>query len=151
MSPDISFLFWITLLVPLVMALIDLFQGAFRRTPVNLALAFLVHLWRIYGMLLIQFTFIPLAFALFPAGFLLQLIGLVDLGMRQIGRYAGESPVLCMWANVEPVMCAPALWGFHLGHVALVAFAILYGERLFNKTADWYAVSLKWLVARLTK
>ncbi|MCA9922758.1 MAG: hypothetical protein KC421_10310 [Anaerolineales bacterium] len=142
---------WLTLLVPLAITVIDLAKGNCARTVANFFTVFVLYTFRIYGMLAIQFTFIPLAFAIFPAGFFLQFLGIVDFVARQFGRFIGERPWLCEWGNINQPACTPALLGFHIGHLLLVVVALKYGQTLFDAAADRYRVGLEWLAARIEK
>ena len=122
-----------------------------RPASTNFSLAFLLYTWRIYGLLLIQVASIPPSFTLFPAGFFLQFLGLADLLLRQFGRFTGDLPLLCEWANLAHPACTPALWSFHLGHALLALVALRYGRILFDKSSDRYALSLERLAKRLKR
>lgn len=144
--------FWLfLLLIPLLMVLIDLFNQTYARTWTNLGVGFLLYIFKLNGIILIQIVVAGGALLLFPAGFLMQFLSLVDIIMTQIGRGAGDLLLLCDWANVEATNCTPFLFTFHIGHLLLVVVVALYGEAVFNKMADLYANVLEWLAARLVK
>jgi hypothetical protein len=138
-------LIWLTLLVPLVMVLIDLFQKNYKRNMRNFGLGYALYTFRIYGMLAIQFTIIPVAFALFPAGFFIQFLSLFDLGMRLFGHPIGDLPMLCNWTGVSNSICPQTVFGLHVGHLILAGLAAYFGETIFNKMSDGYVFGLKWL------
>lgn len=143
------FLPWLALVVPLVMAGIDLAGGSYTRTLFNFGVCFLMYTYRIYGLWAIQLVVIPLAFVLFPAGFFLQLLSFADLVVRSMGRFVGEQTLLCAWSGVEPAACAPVLVTFHLGHLLLVVLALKVGPVAFEKVVIWYRAGLAWFEDRL--
>jgi hypothetical protein len=142
---------WLSLLVPFAVTLIDLYKGSCARTLPNFFIVFGLYLFRIYGMFAILLIFIPLVFALFPAGFFLQFFSLVDLAARQFGYFIGERPLLCEWGNIPWPVCGPALFGFHIGHLLLVVAAVKYGYTLFDAATGWYRAGLAGLAARVEK
>ena len=134
---------WLTVLVPLVMVIIDLAQQNIKRTARNFVAGFGLYLFRIYGLLLIQFVTIPVAFVLFPAGFFLQLLSLGDLVARWgFNVYVGERPLLCEWFNLLD-SCTPGLVSLHVGHLILAVLAAKFGPQLFDMASDWYKNSLE--------
>ncbi|MEZ4589570.1 MAG: hypothetical protein R3D55_00285 [Chloroflexota bacterium] len=134
---------WLTVLVPLAMVIIDLTQQKIKRTARNFVLGFCLYLFRIYGLLLIQFVTIPIAFVLFPAGFFLQLLSLGDLVARWgFNVYVGERPLLCEWFNLLD-SCTPGLISLHVGHLILAVLAAKFGQALFDRASDWYKNSLE--------
>jgi hypothetical protein len=137
-------LLWLTLLVPVFMVGVDLYRHTYAPTLSNFGLGFLLYAFRIYGMLAIQFTLISLAFALFPAGFLLQIFSIADLLVRR-----GERPWLCGSVNLQPPTCTPALVGFHIGHLLMAAAALRYGPTLFDRAAEAYHGVIAWLAQHL--
>ena len=129
----------LSLLVPLAVALIDLAQNKVARTWQNLGIGFLLYLFQIYGMLLIQLTTVFALFALGPAGIVLQLIsGINLLALYGLGMGGTERPLLCQWTNVLGDGCTPLLFTFHLGHLLLAWLAIRYGSRIFDAASDQY-------------
>ncbi len=133
----------LTVMVPLAMVSIDLAQQNMARTLRNFALGFGLYAFRIYGLLLIQFITIPVAFVLFPAGFFLQLLSLGDLVARWGFRfYLSEAPVLCEWFNLTD-SCTAGLISFHLGHLVLALTAARFGPALFDWASNWYKISLE--------
>lgn len=134
---------WLTVLVPLVMVIIDLTRQTIKRTVRNFALGFGLYTFRIYGLLLIQFITIPVAFVLFPAGFFLQLLSLADLVARWgFDTYASERPLLCEWFNLVDG-CTPGLFALHIGHLILALAAAKFGPILFERASDWYKTGLE--------
>jgi hypothetical protein len=134
---------WLTVLVPLVMVIIDLAQQNIKRTARNFVAGFGLYAFRIYGLLLIQFVTIPIAFVLFPAGFFLQLLSLGDLVARWgFNVYVGERPLLCEWFNLLD-SCTPGLISLHVGHLILALLAAKFGQALFDRASDWYKNSLE--------
>ncbi|MCB8981897.1 MAG: hypothetical protein H6657_31205 [Ardenticatenaceae bacterium] len=140
---------WLTVLVPLMMVIIDLAKQNIKRTAKNFALGFGLYAFRIYGLLLIQFVTIPIAFVLFPAGFFLQLLSLVDLVERWgFNVYVSERPLLCEWFNLLD-NCTLGLISLHVGHLILALLAAKYGPALFDQASVWYRNSLEKMVSRL--
>jgi hypothetical protein len=134
---------WLTVLVPLVMVIIDLAQQNIKRTARNFVAGFGLYAFRIYGLLLIQFVTIPIAFVLFPAGFFLQLLSVGDLIARWgFDVYVAERPLLCEWFNLLN-SCTPGLVSLHVGHLILALVAAKYGPTLFDRASDWYKISLE--------
>lgn len=134
---------WLTVLVPLVMVIIDLAQQNIKRTARNFVVGFSLYAFRIYGLLLIQFVTIPVAFVLFPAGFFLQLLSLGDLVARWgFGLFVAERPLLCEWFNLLD-SCTPGLISLHVGHLILALLAAKFGPTLFDQTSDWYKIGLE--------
>jgi len=134
---------WLTILVPLVMVIIDLAQQTIKRSVRNFALGFGLYAFRIYGLLLIQFITIPVAFVLFPAGFFLQLLSLADFVARWgFDKYASERPLLCEWFNLING-CTPGRISLHIGHLLLALAAAKFGPALFDKATNWYKTSLE--------
>ncbi|MCA9898618.1 MAG: hypothetical protein KC433_10545 [Anaerolineales bacterium] len=134
---------WLIVLVPLVMVMIDLAKQNIKRTAKNFVLGFGLYAFRIYGLLLIQFVTIPVAFVLFPAGFFLQLLSLGDLVARWgFNVFVGERPLLCDWFNLLD-SCTPGLISLHVGHLILALLAAKFGQTLFDRASDWYRNSLE--------
>jgi hypothetical protein len=147
--PNLMWLWLFLLLIPAALVLFDLIKGTYARTWSNLGFGFLLYTFKLNVIILIQIVGAVGALLLFPAGFLLQFLSLVDIVMTQMGRGAGDVLLLCGWANVSAANCTPFLFTFHIGHLLLVAVVALYGEAVFNKTADLYGSGLEWLAARL--
>lgn len=147
--PDLAWLWAFLILIPLFLIAVDLANGTHARTWNNVAFGFLLYTFKLNILIIIQIVGAVGALLLFPAGFLVQFLSLVDIVMSQFGRGAGELPLLCSWAKVEAAMCTPVLFTFHIGHLLLVGIAALYGEALFNKTADLYGDGLEWLAAKI--
>ncbi|MAT98870.1 MAG: hypothetical protein CL608_17130 [Anaerolineaceae bacterium] len=142
---------WLTVLVPLVMVLIDLAQQNIKRTVRNFVAGFGLYAFRIYGLLLIQFITIPVAFVLFPAGFFLQLLSLGDLVARWgFGVYVAERPLLCEWFNLVDG-CTPGLISLHIGHLLLALAAAKFGPALFDRASDGYKTGLETIESWLDK
>jgi hypothetical protein len=147
--PDLMWLWLFLLLIPAALILIDLMNGTYARTWSNLGFGFLLYTFKLNVLILLQIVVAVGGLLLFPAGFLVQFLSLADIIMTQIGRGAGDVLLLCDWASVSAANCTPFLFTFHIGHLLLVAFVALYGEAVFNKTADLYGSGLDWLAARL--
>lgn len=140
------------LLVPLAISIIDIAQGTVRRSVANLVWGYVLHSFQIIYLLLVQFSTIPIAFVLFPAGFFLQLISIIDLIVRYFSSGTPDSlPVLCVWFKIGANACGPSLVGFHIGHLILAIIAAKYGEKVLDKAADGYAIGMEWLAARIIK
>ena len=138
------------LLVPVILSFADIIRDIIQRTPGNLFWSYLRHSFELYYLLLIQLGAVLIGFALFPAGFFLQIISLVEEGIRFFGRGPFDSlPMLCEWTNVSASACTPTLLTFHVGHLALAVLGLKYGERLLDKSADWYAAGMAWLGGRI--
>ena len=139
-------------LTPLVLTLIDQYRGSFSRTWHNLVVGYGLYSFRIVGMIMIQFAVILTLFALGPAGFFLQLLGLADWVARQgFHTYVSEQPLLCEWANMGDLPCIPLLLLFHVGHLLLVWVVWRYGRFAFNAAVDQYRVGLQSISNRLAK
>jgi len=134
---------WLLMLVPLVAILADLWRGTVVRSLSSLVLGYLYYAFRLIGLVLLQLSTAFLAFALFPAGIFLQLLSGIDLIARQLGRFAGDLPIICSWSGVDAEFCTPVLITFHLGHLLLTAAALLWGLSAFNLATDWYAHGLR--------
>lgn len=142
---------WLTVIVPLALVIIDLAQQTIKRTARNFVLGFGLYAFRIYGLLLIQFITIPVAFVLFPAGFFLQLLSLADLVARWgFDKYASERPLLCEWFNLVDG-CTPGLISLHIGHLLLALAAAKFGPALFDRASDGYKVGLETIESWLDK
>lgn len=134
---------WLTVLVPLGLVIIDLAKQNIKRTVKNFFAGFSLYLFRIYGLLLIQFVTIPIAFVLFPAGFFLQLLSLGDLiGRWGFNVYISERPLLCEWFNLLDG-CTPGLVLLHVGHLILALLAAKFGPTLFDRASNWYKNGLE--------
>ncbi len=139
------------ILVPIGLSAADFVRGVMQRTPANLVWSWLLHNFKLYYLLLIQLGTIPIAFLLFPAGFFLQIITLVEEGMRFFSAKTFDSmPMLCEWTNVGQSTCAPTLISFHIGHLILAILGAKYGEWFLDKAADGYAAGLEWVGERIT-
>ncbi|MCP4428986.1 MAG: hypothetical protein GY803_31260 [Chloroflexi bacterium] len=139
------------ILLPVVLSFIDILRGIMQRTPVNLFWSWLKHSFELYYLLLIQLGTIPIAFLLFPAGFFLQIITLVEEAIRLFSDKTFDSmPMLCEWTNANTSACTPTLITFHIGHLVLAILGAKYGERLLDKATDGYAAGLEWLGERVT-
>ncbi len=140
------------LLVPLGIIIIDIAKGTVRRTVGNLAWGYALYSFKIIYLLLVQFATIPIAFVLFPAGFFLQIISIIEGVIRFFSSGTPDSlPVLCEWFNVGANACGPSLVGFHVGHLVLALLAAKYGERVLDKAADGYAIGIEWLAGKIEK
>ena len=138
------------LLLPIVLSVVDIIRGIIQRTPANLFWSWLKHSFETYYILLIQLGTIPIAFLLFPAGIFLQIISLVEEGIRLFSSKTFDSmPLLCEWTNVSASACTPTLVTFHIGHLILAGLGVMYGQRLLDKAADGYVTGLEWLGERI--
>jgi len=134
----------------MVLSMADIFRGIIQRTTANLFWSWLKHSFETYYILLIQVGTIPIAFLLFPVGFFLQIISLVEEGVRLFSDKTFDSlPLLCEWTNASASACTPTLVTFHVGHLVLAILGMKYGERLLDKAADGYAAGLEWLGERI--
>ncbi|MEM7115793.1 MAG: hypothetical protein AAF614_25355 [Chloroflexota bacterium] len=125
------------LLAPLVAIVIDMVQKTVKATPRNLLFGYAIYAYKIYILLLGQFIYIPIAFVLFPAGFFLQFLSIVDMIVRWFNLAPTDPiPLLCDWGNVPPDYCAPALVGFHIGHLILAVIAARYSDKLLDMWAN---------------
>ncbi len=138
------------ILLPVGLGVADIVRGIIQRTPANLFWNWLKHSFEVYYIMLIQVGTIPLAFILFPAGFFLQIISLIEGGIRLFSSRTFDSlPLLCEWTKVDAAACAPTLVTFHIGHLILAFLGAKYGERLLDKAVDGYAAGLEWLGNRI--
>lgn len=138
------------ILTPIGAAVADILRGPMQRTPGNLLWRWLHHNFELYYLLLIQLGTLPIAFLLFPAGFFIQLLTLVEEGIRLFGQGPFDTlPLLCEWANVSPTACTPLLATFHVGHLVLALLAAKFGSSLLDKAADGYAAGQAWLAERI--
>lgn len=142
----------IVLLLPLLLSGIDLAKGTVRRTGQNLVWGYARYAFQTNYLLLVQFATIPIAFVLYPAGFFLQLLSLIDGAVRLFSHTTPDSlPLLCNWFKVGQAACGPALISFHVGHLLLAVLGLKFGERALDKAADWYAAGMEWLAARIER
>jgi hypothetical protein len=140
------------LLLPLLLSGIDLAKGTVRRTGQNLVWGYALYTFQTSYLLLVQFATIPIAFVLYPAGFFLQLMSLIDGAVRLFSQTTPDSlPLLCNWFKVGQAACGPALISFHVGHLLLAVLGLKFGESVLDKAADWYATGMEWLAARIEK
>lgn len=140
------------LLLPLVLSGIDMAKGTVRRSGQNLAWGYALYAFQANYLLLVQFATIPIAFALYPAGFFLQLMSLIDGAVHLFSRTTPDSlPLLCNWFKVGEAACGPALVSFHVGHLILALVGIKFGEKALDKAADWYAVGMEWLAGKIMR
>jgi hypothetical protein len=140
------------LLLPLLLSGIDLAKGTVRRTGQNLVWGWTLYAFQTTYLLLVQFATIPIAFVLYPAGFFLQLMSLIDGAVRLFSRTMPDSlPLLCNWFKVGEAACGPTLISFHVGHLLLAILGLKFGEKLLDKAADWYATGMEWLAGRIEK
>ena len=138
------------LLLPLLLSGIDIAKGTVRRTGQNLVWGYALYAFQTNYLLLVQFATIPIAFVLYPAGFFLQLMSLIDSAVRLFSRITPDSlPLLCNWFKVGEAACRPALVSFHIGHLILALLGIKFGNKALDKAADWYAAGMEWLAARI--
>lgn len=138
------------ILIPIGLAVADLLRGPMQRTPGNLLWRWFHHNFELYYLLLIQLGTLPIAFLLFPAGFFLQLLTLVEEGIRLFGQGPFDTlPLLCEWTKVSPAACTPLLASFHIGHLVLALLAAKFGEKLLGKAAGGYAAGQEWLAERI--
>lgn len=125
------------LVVPLIAIVIDMVQRTVRATLRNLIFGYAIYAYKIYVLILGQFIYIPIAFALFPAGFFLQFLSIVDMIVRWFDLAPTDpTPLLCDWGNVPIDYCAPALVGFHIGHLILAVIAAMYSDKLLDMWAN---------------
>ncbi len=140
------------LLLPLLLSGIDLAKGAVRRTGQNLIWGYALYAFQTNYLLLVQFATIPIAFILYPAGFFLQLMSLIDGAVRLFSQTTPDSlPLLCNWFKVGQAACGPALISFHVGHLLLAVLGLKFGERALDKAADWYVAGLEWLAGKIKR
>jgi hypothetical protein len=138
------------IVVPIAISVADIIRGIIQRTPANLFWSWLKHSFETYYILLVQLGTIPIAFALFPAGFFLQLMSIIEGAVRFFSPTTPDSlPLLCNWFKIGEAACGPALVSFHVGHLILAILGAKYGERLLDKAADGYAAGLEWLGSRI--
>lgn len=121
---------------PLVAIVVDLIQHNVRRTLRNLIVGYTIYAFKIYFLLIAQFIYVPIAFALFPAGFFLQLISIAEAAIRWFQAESGL-PILCQWSNIEPPYCLPALFTFHIGHLILAYLGAKHGDQILDRWGGW--------------
>jgi len=122
--------------LPLLSTAGDLWQRRYPRSLKNAALGFLLHGVIIAFPTLLGGLVAVLAFALFPAGLLLQLLGGVDALMRLLGPPLASDPMLCHLLEVTGPACLPTALAVHLGHLLLAALGLRHGLTLLGWAGD---------------
>ena len=134
--------------VPMIAIAIDMLQGSVRPNLHNLLVGYGFYSFRIYFLLGAQFIIIPLLFALYPAGFFLQLLGLIDIVIHLLGQAIDPIPFLCGWTGLRPPYCGPGLAVFHIGHLLLASLVATRVSGWMDSMRRWYNLGLETLAAR---
>lgn len=122
--------------LPLLSTAGDLWRRRYPRSLKNAALGFLLHALVIAMPTLLAVVGAVLAFALYPAGLFLQLMGGFDALMRLLGRPIAPDPMLCHLLEVTGPACLPTALTLHLGHLLLAGLGLRYGALLFAWVGD---------------
>ena len=138
------------ILAPLFKALSDARLTFFAPWLRQVMIYYLMTVYRVGFLLGLQAAIIPLAFAVFPAGFLLLILNLITglVGLSS-DRPLTESLFLCAALDLDASLCVPAVIGLHLAQLALAWIAIKKGGRLFDRLISLHARVMEWFTAWL--
>ena len=138
------------ILAPLFKALSDARLTFFAPWLRQVVIYYLMTVYRVGFLLGLQAAIIPLAFAVFPAGFFLLILNLITgLAGLSMDRPLEESLFLCTALDLDESLCVPAVIGFHLAQLALAWLAIKKGERLFDRLISVHSRAMEWFTAWL--
>jgi hypothetical protein len=137
-------------LAPLAATILDVMRGRMRGSPHNIAAGYLFYTFRIFFLLIAQFTIIPILFLVGPVWMFAVFLTVADLIARWGSNAEGAGiPLLCDWFNIAPAYCWLVLLIYHVISGAL-AYAILrYGKRAFEILAEWYRHGSEWLAGQI--
>ncbi|WP_008314833.1 hypothetical protein [Leptolyngbya sp. PCC 6406] len=150
-SQEFWLLIWLAVVLPtVVLPIVDLCQGTYARTLPNLGWLMAKYLFHFCLINVLLITVAIAAFALFPAGLMIQFLSGIDLLVRWAGATSGDSlPLFCSWLQTAPRYCGGVLVGFHLGHPLLAILAVCYWEPCFNWCVDSYQRVVEWISDRI--
>jgi len=147
-------LFWIVIalltLGPLAASILDVMRGRMRGSLHNIAAGYLLYAFRVFFLLIAQFTIIPILFLVGPVWMFAMFLTIADL----IARWGSNTesagiPMLCEWFDIAPAYCWLILLIYHIAS-GVLAYAILrYGKRVFEILAGWYWRGSEWLVGQI--
>ncbi len=136
----------LVLLVPLFKAFSAARLTSFSHWLHQLIVYYLKTVYRVVFLLGAQAAIIPLAFAIFPAGFFLLALNLISLavGLWGTGPFE-ESLFLCVALDLDEASCVLAVVGVHLVQLTLVWLAVKKGERFLDRLVVLYARGDDWI------
>jgi hypothetical protein len=137
-------------LAPLAATILDVVRGRVRGSPHNIAAGYLLYAFRVFFLLIAQFTIIPILFLVGPVWLFAIFLTVADLIARWGSNTEGSGiPILCDWFDIAPAYCWLVLLIYHVIS-GLLAYAILrYGKRAFEILAEWYRRGSEWLTGQI--
>ena len=137
-------------LAPLAATILDVMRGQMRGSPHNIAAGYLFYAFRIFFLLIAQFTVIPILFLVGPVWMFAIFLTVVDLIARWGSNADGAGiPMLCDWFNIAPAYCWLVLLIYHIASGALAYAITRYGKRGFEILAGWYQRGTEWLAGQV--
>jgi hypothetical protein len=126
-------------LAPLAATILDVVRGRMRGSPHNIAAGYLLYAFRVFFLLIAQFTIIPILFLVGPVWMFAIFLTVADLIARWGPNADGAGiPLLCDWFDIAPAYCWLVLLIYHVIS-GMLAYAVLrYGKRTFEILAEWY-------------
>ena len=137
-------------LTPLAATILDIIRGKMRGSSHNIAAGYLLYAFRIFFLLIAQFTILPILFLVGPAWMFAIFLTVADLIARW-GSNADSAgiPILCEWFNIAPAYCWLVLLIYHIAS-GVLAYAIMrYGRQAFEVLAGWYQRGTEWLASQI--
>ncbi len=122
--------------LPLFATFSDVMRRRYPRTPPMIALGYLRHLLVIAVPTLVGLAIALLAFAIYPAGLVLQLILGVDLLARSLSGASNTLPLTCAWTGIPASVCLPSALALHLGHLVVAWLGLRYGLWLLGRLGE---------------
>ena len=147
-------LFWIVIVLlmlgPLAASILDVMRGRMRGSLHNVAAGYLLYAFRVFFLLIAQFTIIPILFLVGPVWMFAMFLTIADLIARWGSNTESASiPMLCEWFDIAPAYCWLILSIYHIAS-GVLAYAILrYGKRAFAILAGWYWRGAEWLAGQI--
>ena len=137
-------------LAPLAATILDVMRGQMRGSPHNIAAGYLFYAFRIFFLLIAQFTVIPILFLVGPVWMFAIFLTVADLIARWGPKADGAGiPLLCSWFNIAPAYCWLVLLIYHIASGALAYAVMRYGKRAFEILAGWYQRGTEWLAGQI--
>ena len=136
-------------LVPLATTILDIVRGRMRGSPHNVAVGYLLYAFRIFFLLIAQFSIIPILFLVGPIWLFAVFLTVADLIARWGSSADGaDIPMLCDWFNIAPAYCWLVLLIYHIISGVLAYAVMRYGKRVFEILAEWYRRGAEWLAGQ---
>ncbi|MFL7792618.1 MAG: hypothetical protein AB8I69_10800 [Anaerolineae bacterium] len=137
-------------LAPLAATILDVVRGQMRGSPHNIAAGYLLYAFRIFFLLIVQFTIIPILFLVGPVWMFAIFLTVADLIAHWGSSAEGAGiPLLCDWFDIAPGYCWLVLLIYHAVSGALAYAIMRYGKRAFEILAGWYQRGTEWLAGQI--